>query len=378
MSNIVHFGKYYFPHSGGIESVTLSLSKGAVGVGHNVSVICFQNVPVFTKEILDGVSISRVPIRKLIKSQPISFKYFWCCLLAAKKADIVHLHAPNMLGAFCALFINKKICLLVHWHSDVINKGLLGALLRPLEYALLSRANNIVVTSEIYANASVSLAPFKNKITVVPIGVPDKKHQVNGSSMTHELERKIDQRRIILSVGRLVSYKGFEVLIHAAKHLSNDAVVVIVGGGPLQAELENMINHCGIKDRVLLVGRLSEQELHALFERATLFCLPSTYRSEAFGVVLLEAMTFGLPIVATDIPGSGVPWVNLNGISGLNVPVGDPVALAQACNQIMSSPELRRRLSDGARQRFLAEFTDDVSVKRMMHLYDRMLAIANL
>ena len=123
----------------------------------------------------------------------------------------------------------------------------------------------------------------------------------------------------------------------------------------------------------MLAGRLSDAALHALFQRATLCCLPSTYRAEAFGVVLLEAMTYGLPIVASDIPGSGVPWVNQHGVSGLNVPVGDPVGLAQACNKLLSSPELRGRLSDGARQRFTSEFTEAVSIKRMMHVYDQTL-----
>lgn len=106
---------------------------------------------------------------------------------------------------------------------------------------------------------------------------------------------------------------------------------------------------------------------------ATIYCLPSTYRAEAFGVVLIEAMSYGLPIVASDIPGSGVPWVNQHGVSGLNVAIGDAKALAEACNQILESEDLRSTLSKGARQRFLAEFTEDVSVKRMISVYDNLL-----
>jgi glycosyltransferase involved in cell wall biosynthesis len=116
----------------------------------------------------------------------------------------------------------------------------------------------------------------------------------------------------------------------------------------------------------------------ALFDRAALYCLPSAHRAEAFGVVLLEAMSYGLPTVATDIPGSGVPWVNQNGESGLNVPAGDPVALAEACNQVLESAELRSRLSTGARQRFVSEFTEEIPVKRMMHVYDQVLNCTRL
>lgn len=374
MVNIVHFGKYYFPDTGGIESVTVSLAKGAVTEGHAVSVICFEKTPANEKEVIDGVQVTRTPIAKLLASQPLGLKYFLQCLSAAKSADVVHLHVPNMLGALCALFIPTKTRLLVHWHSDVINKGLLGKVLRPLESALLRRADSIVATSQVYADASTTLASFKDKITVVPIGVPDTKHEGDGSQLPPALAEKIGSRKIILAVGRLVPYKGFNVLIQAAQHLTKDSVVVIVGGGPMEQELQQAVELGSAKDRVLLVGRLSDAVLHTLFERATLYCLPSTYRAEAFGVVLLEAMAYGLPVVASDIPGSGVPWVNRHDVSGLNVPVGDVNALADACNQILVSEEMRARLSHGARQRYLAEFTEDVSIKRMMANYERLVA----
>lgn len=374
MANIVHFGKYYFPDAGGIESVTASLAKGAVRHGHSVSVVCFEKTPASNKGIIDGVQIIRAPIAKLLASQPLGFKYFLQCHSAAKKADVVHLHAPNMLGALCALFIPARTQLLVHWHSDVLNKGFLGKILRPLENALLRCANSIVATSEIYADASETLAPFKDKITIVPIGVADAKHGGGDTQLPPTLEMQIGSRKIVLAVGRLVPYKGFDVLIQAAQQLVKNSVVVVVGGGPLQQELQQAIIQRGVKNRVVLAGKLSDAALHALFERAALYCLPSIYRAEAFGVVLLEAMTYGLPIVATDIPGSGVPWVNQHGVSGLNVPIGDGKAIADACNQILESEELRSRLSKGARQRFLAEFTEDASVERMMATYKSLLA----
>jgi glycosyltransferase involved in cell wall biosynthesis len=171
-----------------------------------------------------------------------------------------------------------------------------------------------------------------------------------------------------------VPYKGFDVLINAAKNLCNDSVVVIVGSGPLEHELHQAIAISGANERVVLAGRLSDAALHELFLQATVYCLPSTSRAEAFGVVLLEAMSYGLPIVATDIPGSGVPWVNQHGVSGLNVQVRDVNALVTALNKILTCDRLRRRLSDGARQRFLTEFVDDVSNKCMFAVYDTLLS----
>lgn len=374
MASIIHLGKYYFPDAGGIESVTISLAEGAVASGNFVLVVCFEKTPAKSDEVIDGVHVVRAPISKMIASQPLGIKYFLQCLKFGKNADVIHLHVPNMLGALCALFIGKKPRLLVHWHSDVINKGILGKILRPLETALLRRADCIVATSLVYANASDTLRPYKYKISVVPIGAPDAKYDGTDSDLPVWIDEQIRDKKIILAVGRLVPYKGFKVLIDAAKHLLNGSVVVIVGNGPLQQELQQAVELANVKGRVVLTGRLSDAALNALFERATLFCLPSTSRAEAFGVVLLEAMTYGLPIVATNIPGSGVPWVNQHGTSGLNVAVGDPVAIAQACNQILATPELRSSLSDGAHRRFASEFTEAVSVKRMMHVYDQMLS----
>lgn len=378
MTKITHFGKYYFPDAGGIETVTLSLARGSIAHGHTVTVVCFEKTPAKHDEVIDGVRILRAPITKMIASQPLGLKYFFQCLKTAKNSDVVHLHVPNMLGALCALFISKRSRLLVHWHSDVINKGLIGKILRPFESALLRRADCIVATSQVYADASETLQFFKEKIVVVPIGVPEPKHVAANSYLPASIDSQIDGKKIILAVGRLVPYKGFNVLIDAAKHFSNDSVVVIVGGGLLHHDLQRAIEIAGVQDRVVLAGRLNAAALHTLFQRATLYCLTSTYRAEAFGVVLLEAMAFGLPIVATDIPGSGVPWVNQHGTSGLNVPVGDPVALAEACNRILESSDLRKKFSDGARLRYKSEFTEDVSVKKMMYIYEKMLTTSTL
>lgn len=374
MSCIVHFGKYYLPDAGGIESVTLSLARGAVHAGHAVQVVCFEKQPAPRHETLGGVCVQREPIACLVASQPLGVRYALTCLRAGRAADIVHLHSPNMLGALCALMIGRRPRLLVHWHSDVLNKGLLGRLLRPLESALLKRADTIVATSPVYVEASEQLRAFRDKVEVVPIGVPDvpSDRPAATSPMLATLRERVRQRRIVLAVGRLVDYKGFQGLIDAAAQLTDEAVVIIVGGGPLKETLVQRIADQGYGDRVLMAGRLSDEDLTALYQSAWLYCLPSTSRAEAFGVVLLEAMAHRLPIVATQIPGSGVPWVNQDGVSGINVPVGDAAALASACNRLVADDALRERLAQGARARYEAEFTESRSVERMNRLYVRL------
>ena len=160
MLRIVHFGKYYLPETGGIESVTASLARGAANAGHRVTVVCFKKSPASDEEVIDGVRVVRAPIARLIASQPLGMKYFRLCVREARDADVIHLHAPNMLGALCCLMVGKRPSLLVHWHSDVIDKGWLGKAFRPLETALLRRADCIVATSGVYAEASSTLQPL--------------------------------------------------------------------------------------------------------------------------------------------------------------------------------------------------------------------------
>ncbi len=389
MQKIVHIGKYYPPDNGGIESVTKSLACGAASIGYEVTVICFAKTSTHYQEMMEGVRVIRTPINKMIASQPLGLKYFALCWKMGRSADLVHLHVPNMLGALCALLIGKTPRLLVHWHSDVLNKGILGRLLRPLENALLKRADCIVSTSQIYADTSPTLKPFHSKVVVVPIGIPDAtKHAAttatemataSGALPQKLIDKpqthidKISGKKLILSVGRLVPYKGFDVLIAAAPFIRDDTLIVIVGGGPLEDQLQNSIRTSKLTTKVLMTGKISDEMLHTLFSKASLYCLPSTYRAEAFGVVLLEAMAYRLPIVASDIPGSGVSWVNQHGVSGFNVPVGDAMALADACNRILSSETEHAKLSQGARARFEAEFTEQVSVQKILHSYENMM-----
>lgn len=377
MTSIVHWGKYYPPDMGGIESVTASLAQGAAAAGHAVTVVCFNKGEVPGEARPDEVRVLRAPINVNKASQPLSWSYLCWALREGRAAQVVHVHVPNMLAALAGVLLGRGPKLVVHWHSDVVGKGWLGWLLQPLEGALLRRTDRIVCTSQAYADASLPLRPFADKVSVVPIGVKDVVAAHEGAavkSLPEALWERLSGRRLVLAVGRLVPYKGFHVLVEAAMELAQDAMVVIVGTGPLQPDLQALIDAAGVADKVMLAGRQSDVVLRALFQRAELFCLPSVERSEAFGVVLIEAMSHGLPVVTTQIPGSGVPWVNAHGVSGLNVPVGDAKALAAACNEILVSGALRARLAQGARERFEREFTEQVSTDRMLAVYGSLLS----
>jgi glycosyltransferase involved in cell wall biosynthesis len=377
-TKVLHLGKYFHPDSGGIETVTKDIAQGTARAGCDVAVLCFGDAERLRRERVGEVEVLRAPIWRLAASQPFGWQYFRAFLRHAREYDIVHVHVPNMLAALAVVVARLPGRVVVHWHSDVINKGWLGRLLRPLEWLMLRRADTVIATSQAYADASLPLQRVREKVRVVPIGIEDTNvfdgdGPAPGSATpaANAAAAQVDAstERIVLAVGRLVPYKGFEVLIDAAPGLPPGCRVVIVGSGDRRAELEARIAQRRVDDRVTLAGRLDDESLRLLFQRATIFCLPSVSRAEAFGVVLLEAMAYGLPIIASDIAGSGVPWVNRHGETGLNVPVGDPAALAAAITQLLQAPERLARMRLASRRRFETEFTAAVATNRVLDLY---------
>ena len=372
MKKITHLGKYYPPDMGGTEIVTQSVAQAASVAGFEVVVVCFDQSSEGGSTD-GGVRVLRYPVKMMVSTQPLSFGYFLAALGAARKADIVHLHAPNLLAALAILAIGFKPKLLVHWHTDVIGKGWMGKVVAPLEWLMLKRADVIVATSQPYADSSMPLKPFLSKVRVVPLGINPPNLQQERNALPKRLADFVGNRKLILSVGRLSTYKGFSVLIEAARLLPPDVAVVIAGGGELSNSLSILIAEKNLQEKVFLAGRVPQEELTALYQHADLFCLPSILRSEAFGVVLLEAMAYSLPIVATTIVGSGVSWVNKDDVSGLNATPGDPTELAACCMRILNDSILREKYSLGSRNRYINNFTEEQFIDLSLAVYSDLL-----
>jgi rhamnosyl/mannosyltransferase len=163
------------------------------------------------------------------------------------------------------------------------------------------------------------------------------------------------------------------VLIEAARSLPEDCAVLIGGDGELLDHYRKTLEQKGLADKVKLLGHLVDGELASHFEACDVFCMPSTLRAEAYGVAMVEAMAMGKPVVTSDIAGSGVPWVNQHELTGLNVPVRDSGALADALNRLLCDAELRHRLGEAARGRYLREFSARRMTQRTLELYRRLL-----
>jgi rhamnosyl/mannosyltransferase len=288
---------------------------------------------------------------------------------------------PNP-SAFWAMLLPRarRIPWVVHWHADVvascIDRRLSAAyrLYRPFEHKLLALSKIIIATSPSYLDSSQPLAPWKSKCVTVPLGLdpaglptpaPDTLRQAHALWPGKGLK--------ILAVGRLTYYKGHEVLLHALTGLP-DACLCLVGEGEQRARLETLIKSLHLEKRVLLLGHQSEPIRNGLLSTCDLVCLPSIERTEAFGLVLLEAMRYGKAVVAADIPGSGVGWVVENTKTGQLVEPGNSGMLAEALGFLAGSPSLRDAMGRAGATRFQEHFHIHHVARRIKTIYGDVIA----
>lgn len=349
---ILTLTKFYHPYRGGIETVSKNITDENLRAGHQSDVLCANQSFKNEADIVEGARVIRSPRLIYLKSTSICPLMPWQLKNLVLSYDLLHVHFPDPMTALSLYLVKPETPFIIHWHSDIIKQRTLKTFFQPLQDWCLSTAKKIIVTSEDYAKHSMDLRPYQNKIVVAPIGIEEKE----------QFRQRVAPTKKILAVGRLTYYKGFEILIEASKLLPDDYKVTIVGDGELRKSLEDKIENLGLESKVRLTGKLTDHELKKQYEENDIFCLPSTHKSEAFGVVLVEAMSFSLPIVTCNIEGSGVPWVNQHGVSGFNVPVNSPQALANAIQLILSDQRTYSQLSQGSFKRFKDQFT----IKEMM------------
>jgi rhamnosyl/mannosyltransferase len=365
---VLQLGKYYYPHRGGIETQLHDLATGLVSAV-NVEVIVCHTRPRLVRERVEGVDVTRVGTIGRVASTEI------CPVLprelSSREYDVLHLHTPNPMGMVGYLMAKKprRHALVVTHHSDVVRQALLRRSFEPIFRKLMSRADAIIVSSQSYLDSSRELTPYRGKCVVIPCGIRLERNRSHNPADVVRLRSRYGSR-VVLAVGRLIYYKGFDVLVEAMG--SVDGTLVLVGDGPLRAPIARRVRDLGLSMRVFLVGELRNDELASHYAAADVFAFPSTARSEAFGVVQLEAMAAGLPVVNTALE-SGVPSVSRDGFTGLTVPPGDAKRLAAAINQLLSDPDARDRFGREGRRRVESEFASHLMVRRVLDLYDRLL-----
>lgn len=369
---VLQLSKFYAPDHGGIESVARSLSAGFMRHGCDVEVLCAHKRWHHSDESdASGVRITRAASLGMWLSTSMAPSLPWLLWCRRRGADIVHVHMPDPLAALAVWMARPRAKLVLHWHSDVVRQRVARHLYRPLERWLLRRADAVIATSHAYADSSPALGAFRDKVVVIPIGTPQP--ELPEADRIDQLRRRYGDRRIVFALGRMTYYKGWDVLIDAAQRLPPDVLVVIGGGGPDLPRYRALAERAGAADRVRFVGPLSAPSVEAHFAIASAFCMSSTLRAEAFGVVVLEAMARGLAVAATDIPGSGLSWLHQHGVTGLQVPPHDARALADALCRLLDDRPLRARCGAAGRARWAELFTAEAMADQTVALYRRLL-----
>ena len=378
---VLQLGKFY-PVKGGVEKVALSLTEGLAHRGIDCDMLC-----TYTEGTLGGFShepgpdLSRivhlcengrvicVKSRLTLAKTTFSLRMMRYLRKHAAEYDIIHIHHPDPMAAIALLLSRYKGRVILHWHSDILSQKVALAIYKPIQNWLIGRAEKIVGTTPVYLASSPFLKHCPEKHTCIPIGVNPLQYN---KERTDALRAQYvsDGERLILSIGRLVPYKGYEHLINAMSLLDDSYHLVIGGMGPLQNELQALIERLSLSSRVSLAGYVGANDLPDWFHACDVFVLSSVMKTEAFGIVQIEAFSCGKPVVTSVIEGSGVSWVNENDVSGINVPSADPKAIADAIMAIFSSPQLYERYSRGARERFEKVFTKDKMIDATIKLYE--------
>jgi glycosyltransferase involved in cell wall biosynthesis len=358
---VLHIVKYYFPSKGGMETYVKQLCEGlqAHGIRSSVLALNHETGKVIHSAVINGIQVFRVRTIFKFCSQPVAFSLGSRIKKLLLDHDLVHLNCPfPNVEIFSGILAKKP--LVTTWQADPAHTrwGKFLRPYRPILNRLLERASRIVVTSPNLLDNSPSLSTFREKCEIIPLSC---KLSCSGKPSSFSNEEK----PTILFVGALRHYKGVEYLIRAMR-LLGEAKLKIIGIGEEENRLRRLAADLHLQARVSFLGNISDDELSMEYAGAYLLVLPSISPSEAFGIVQLEAMSCGIPVINTDIP-SGAPFVSLHGLTGLTVPPKNEVALAAAINLLLKDKELHALYSKNAFSR-----AKDFSEERMIASHARL------
>jgi rhamnosyl/mannosyltransferase len=366
---VVHvFKDFYPPTTGGIEQHMRLLCAG-LARHIDVSVLVPSRALRRSEEWMDGIEVVRVPELGRYLSAPL------CPTMPAElrrlAPDVVHLHFPNPTGDLAYLLSRCRAPVVMTYHADIVRKWPALWLYRPVFRRLGRHVERIIVSSELYLGSSCVLSRQREKCVVIPYGIDPTPFTLrHGEAETVERLRQEHGRRLVLFLGVLRSYKGLRILLQAMTRV--DGHLLIAGRGH-RAWLEALAGRLGVDDRITFLGEVSETQRRFLLHACEVLVLPSLDRSEAFGIVQLEAMVCGKPVVSSDLP-TGVRLVNQHERTGLLVAPGDPDALGSALNRLVDDEALCAALGQAARARVEREFGTEAMIERTLAVYDEVLA----
>lgn len=372
---ILMINKLYHPWIGGVEKHVQELGESlAKDPEYKVNILCVsENIWPSTKvknnvKVKKLSNIAKLIGKTLIFSMPISFTFpFW---LKRIKADIMHFHQPFPLSVISYLISKPKGKVVVTWHSDIIKQKFILFFFMPFLKRFLKKADVIIATSQNLIDNSKVLQKYKDKCKVVPLGINPEEFikNENINKIIKEI-KEIISAKIVLFIGRFSYYKGITYLIDAFRDIN--AVLVVIGSGALENEIRAKIRENKIEHKVIILKDASDDVIKAYYNVCEFLVLPSTHPSEAFGIVQIEAMGCGKPVISTNLP-SGVPFVNQHEKTGLIVKPADSKELNRAIKELLSNDEKRLEYGRNAKKRVEEEFGRETMVNRIKEIYNRL------
>jgi len=365
---ILIVNKLYSPWIGGVEKIVQQIAEGLNGKNElNIEVLCCQPFGRGEFEEVNGVKIYRASSLGMLWGMPLSFDFFKLFKRIFQTVDIIDLHYPFPLATLAYFIFKPKIKLIIHYHSDIVRQKVLEFLIRPIIFYTLKRADKIIVSNQNVLKNSFYLKSFQQKCEIIPFGVDLDNFRRRARKEIKKIREKYG--KFILFVGRLSYYKGVEYLIDAMKDI--ESKLVIIGDGPTKKRLELKIKNLKIENKIYFLSAQEEKDLINYYRACEVLVLPSIFKSEAFGLVLIEVMACGKPVISTEL-GTGTSFVNKDGITGFVVSPRDSRSLSNAIRKIITNDKMTKKFGENALNRAKEEFSLDKMLKKTIFVYQNI------
>lgn len=372
--NVLHIGKF-FPVRGGVERVMFDIAIGLLDTDIECDILCVSNCESrYDIKKNKDYSILQNHLILCKKNGELARTMLSIDMISKLKKicnryDIIHIHHPDPMASLALFISGFKGKVVLHWHSDILKQKHLLKLYKPLQKWLINRADIILGTTPKYIEESPYLRSCQDKTDYLLIGADEV---VFDKQKVEDIKNRYAGKKIVFSLGRLVEYKGFEYLIEAAKKIDDNTILLIGGDGYLKDKLNELIEENNLSDKVKMLGLLSDSDKLAYIGACDVFCISSILKTEAYAIVQVEAMSCGKPVISTDIPGSGVSWVNKHGVSGVVVKPNSSEEISNAISSLTKDVSLYTKLSNGAKKRFNDLFRKEDMIRNIYDIYRKL------
>lgn len=361
MKRVLHISKYYYPFIGGIEQVARDCVL-ALKDEYEQKVICFNHVKGNKVDKIDDVEITRVHCQMKVASQSIALSYKKQLKRIIKEfnPDIVIFHYPNPFVAHSLLKFRKKktFKLYLYWHLDITKQKILGKLFHGQNKRLIKAADQILGATPIHIEKSRYYEYFKDKSTVLPYAINQDRLNISKEEIerSKQIKKENEGKTICFAIGRHVPYKGMEYLIRASKLLDDKYRIYIGGEGPLTESLKELAKD---DSKVEFLGKIDDSTWRSYLNACDIFCFPSITKNECFGLALAEAMYYKKPVITFNIECSGVNYVSIKGVTGIECENSNYEQFADAIMELAENKDVSKTFGEAGYERVISNFTFD-------------------